>query len=287
MIKIDLKYIDNCGKGLVILSSWEASIYCLFKSVLNIFGEDRMKHIVLYSGGCASAYAAYLVAQKQRKEDIILLHTATYSEHKDADRFRNEVAKYLGLKVENIADGRNIWKLIDDNQCLPSQFIPFCTRILKQEQSEKFYKTLKEDYILYFGYGTEEWGRIQKQYARFELIGRKTRYPIFEKNILNEEIKRIIKEEWKIKLPQPYKHLKHNNCIPCFKAGMREWRNYWLYYNKEFEKAKEYEEKIGHTVFKNISLKKLEEKWQNEKEWKEMQISMFEVMDNIPCTCAI
>lgn len=140
-----------------------------------------MKHIVLFSGGAASSYVAYLVAQEQRKEDIILLHTATYSEHKDADRFRNEVAEYLDLKIKNVADGRNIWELIDDNQCLPSQFIPFCTRILKQEQSEKFYKTLNEDYILYFGYGVEEWRRVQKQTVRFESIGRKSRYPVFEK----------------------------------------------------------------------------------------------------------
>ena len=32
-----------------------------------------MKHIVQYSGGAGSAMAAYLVAQQQPKEDIILL----------------------------------------------------------------------------------------------------------------------------------------------------------------------------------------------------------------------
>lgn len=32
-----------------------------------------MKHIVQYSGGAGSAMAAYLVAQKVPKEDIILL----------------------------------------------------------------------------------------------------------------------------------------------------------------------------------------------------------------------
>ncbi len=246
-----------------------------------------MKHIVLFSGGCASAYVAYLVAQQQKKNDIILLHTPTFSEHLDADRFRCQVARYLKLPITIWGDGRNIWELIKDNNCLPSQFIPFCTRQLKQEMAEEYYKTLDEDYILYFGYGIEEWRRVQKQTARFMQIGRTAKYPVFEYKISNDEVKRIIQEEWKIKLPEPYKYLKHNNCIPCFKAGIKEWRNYWLYYNKEFEKAKEYEEKIGHTVFKNISLKELEDKWKNEKEWEEMQVNMFEMMDNIPCTCAI
>jgi len=71
-----------------------------------------MKHIVLYSGGCASAYVAYLVSQQQNKKDIILLHTPTFSEHKDADRFRHQVARYLKLPITTWGDGRDIWELI-------------------------------------------------------------------------------------------------------------------------------------------------------------------------------
>ena len=246
-----------------------------------------MKHIVLYSGGCASAYVAYLVSQEQNKKDVILLYTPTFSEHKDADRFRCQIAKFLKLPVTVWGDGRDIWGLIEDNKCLPSQFIPFCTRVLKQEQSEEYYKTLDEEYILYFGYGMEEWRRVQKQTARFESMGRKSRYPLFEKKISNDEVKRIIRDEWKIKLPEPYKYLKHNNCIPCFKAGMKEWRNYWLYYPEAFQKGIEYENKLGYTVFKGISLTELSEKWKDEEEWKKMQISFFDLQDNIPCTCSI
>lgn len=48
-----------------------------------------MKHIVLFSGGLSSAYVAYLVLQEQKKEDVVLLHTPTYSENHDADTFRH------------------------------------------------------------------------------------------------------------------------------------------------------------------------------------------------------
>lgn len=243
-----------------------------------------MKHIVLFSGGAASSYVAYLVAQEQQNKNVILLHTPTFSEHEDTDRFRCQVARYLKLPITTWGDGRDIWQIIEDNNCIPSQFIPFCTQQLKLKMAEQYYKTLDEDFILYYGYGIDEWRRIQKQYARFELIGRKARYPLFEQKITSEQIKKAITEEWKIKLPEPYKYLKHNNCIPCFKAGLYEWKNYWLYYPEQFQKAIDVEEKIGHTVFKGISLKELAEKWKHNKKFDDSQISLF---DSMPCECVI
>ena len=115
-----------------------------------------MKHIVLFSGGAGSSYTAYLVTKEQKKEDIILLHTPTYSEHNEADRFRNDVSNFLGIEITKEADGRNIWQLIDDRKALPSYFMPFCTQQLKMKQTEKFLKKMNEDYILYIGYGIEE-----------------------------------------------------------------------------------------------------------------------------------
>ena len=91
-----------------------------------------MKHICLFSGGAGSAYMSWLVA-KEYPNDTILLFNQTKSEHPDADRFRKQIANYIGLPITEISDGRDLWELIDDNKCLPSSFIPFCSRILKQE----------------------------------------------------------------------------------------------------------------------------------------------------------
>lgn len=251
-------------------------------------GFEEMKHIVLFSGGAASSYCAYLVLQKEKKEDVILLHTPTHSEHETADIFRTEVANYLKHPITIQDYGMDLWQLIEHKKHIPSQFMPFCTQVLKMQQTEKFIKTLNgEDFIQYIGYSVGEWRRVQKTFARNEATGRKVSFPVFDSGINDVEIKRIITEEWKIELPEPYKHLKHNNCIPCFKAGMKEWRNYWLYYPDKFQKAVEYEKKIGYTVFKNLSLPELVKKWEDEREWEKMQVSMFEMMDNIPCTCAI
>jgi len=244
-----------------------------------------MKHVVLFSGGLSSAYVAYLVLQEQPKQDVILLHTPTYSENHDADTFRHRVARYLGLPITEWGDGRNLWELIEDNNCIPGQFIPFCTKQLKQQMKEQFYKYLDsigEDYIEYVGFGAEEWRRVQKAQARAEKIGRQVNFPIFDRKIPSSEIRRIITEEWRIPLPKAYEDLNHNNCIPCFKAGKDAWRVYWSKYPEQFSKAMEYEEKIGHTVFKDKSLKELAQIWEADKQWQSCQLTLKDV---IPCDC--
>lgn len=244
-----------------------------------------MKHVVLFSGGLSSAYVAYLVLQEQDKKDVVLLHTPTYSENHDADTFRHEVARYLGMPITEWGLGLDIWELIEKNNCIPGQFIPFCTQQLKQKMKEEYYKHLKEigeDFIEYVGFGIEEWKRVQKATARNAQMGREVRFPIFDNRIPGEEIKRVISEEWGIKLPSAYEHLNHNNCIPCFKAGQKYWKVYYKHYPEAFMKAIEYEDKIGYTVFKGKTLRELKDKWDIEQEEKDIQVGLDEL---IPCEC--
>jgi hypothetical protein len=242
-----------------------------------------MKHIVLYSGGANSAYTAYLV-NKEHHADTILLHTPTYSEHPDADRFRKQFADYLDLPITVQADGRNIWQLMDDEHCLPSERIPFCSRILKTEQSMKFYKTMTDDFVVYFGYGGKEWRRAQRSIARLEHEGIKSEYPLIKAEIIDNQIKGFIRNDLRICLPEPYLYLSHNNCLPCFKGGKKHFYNIWKYYPEYYEKAEKAEKaeyNIGHSVFKNISLAELLQQWQS-------QIPMFKDEEDLrPCMCAI
>lgn len=204
------------------------------------------------------------------------------AEHPDADRFREQVSNYIGVPITEVSDGRTLWEVIEDNDCLPSNFIPFCTRILKLEPADKFLST-QGAFILYNGLGMEEWGRVQKSMARAEQAGRKLVCPLFARRIANTEVKRIIRDEWKICLPQPYLYLEHNNCIPCFKAGKKQWHKVWKHYPEAFRKAREMEEKIGHTVFKDISLEELSKAWEQTKG----QVEFGFADDAVPCICAI
>jgi len=244
------------------------------------------KQIVMFSGGASSSYLAKLVIDEYGKENTILLHTPTGAESPDADRFRKQVAEYLGMKITEQSLGKDLWTLIDDNNCLPSFFIPFCTTELKIKQSRKFYKSLKKqgiEFVAHFGYGAKEWSRVQKQNTRFEIEGIKSKYLIHERQISDDFIKNIIRKEWKICLPETYRFLQHNNCIPCFKGGKGHFIAVAKYYPEQFIRAMELEEKIGHTVFKDCTLRSI---WEGVQEGK-LQESLFDDDYGIPCMCAI
>ena len=243
-----------------------------------------MKHIVQFSGGAASAWVAKWVVDRFGKEDTILLFHDTKSEDTDTYRFRRQVSDLIGVPITDVSDGRDLWQVIDDNHALPSSFMPFCTRILKLEQAEKWYKKMEADgvdMIHYNGLGIEEYRRVQKAAARAVVSGRTLVMPIVNENVSDVEIKREIVEEWGICLPRAYQTLKHNNCIPCFKAGQGHFRAVLRNYPNEFAKAVEYEEKIGHTVFMDISLKDLAKRWEIQTDF------LDDVGNNIPCMCAI
>ncbi len=244
-----------------------------------------MKHIVLFSGGAASSYAAYLVKQEVDISDIVLLHTPTLSECEDSEKFRLKVSRYLKIPITVWGRGEDIWDCIDRNSAIPGQFMPFCTQQLKQQMKEEYYKYLKsigEDFTEYVGFGIDEWQRMQKASARAESKGRKVRFPLIEHKMKSEDVKRIISEDWGIELPSAYKTLKHNNCIPCFKGGKGYFYDVYKNYPEAFQKAKEKEKEVGYTIFKDISLEELERQFANDKQWEEMQMTL---KDFIPCDC--
>lgn len=140
--------------------------------------KRRIKHIVQFSGGAASAYVAWLVAQEFGKENTILLFHDTKAEHPDAERFRKQVSEFIGVPIIEVSDGRDLWEVIKDRHCLPSFHIPFCTDDLKMKPAETFYKELDKQgikYILYNGLGVEEISRVQRSIVRGEVVGRTVR----------------------------------------------------------------------------------------------------------------
>ena len=128
-----------------------------------------MKHVVLYSGGASSAYMAYLVLQEQKKEEVVLLHTPTFTEGHDADTFRCRVARRLGVPITEWGDGRDLDELLEEQKAIPGQFLPFCIVELKQKMREEYFKYLKsqnQDFIEYVGLGLEEGKRVRNALAR-------------------------------------------------------------------------------------------------------------------------
>jgi len=241
-----------------------------------------MKHIVQYSGGAGSAMAAYLVAQKIPKEDIILLfHDVRGGHDDDMYRFNADVSAFLGLPITEYSSKKTMWDLVKGHNSLPSTWMPFCTEELKLDMGDRFYSELPyfvyhQDnpnaeelalypdvpFILYTGYCFGEEKRVDKK----NTITKTTKYPVYDAGLTSTDCKRIISEEWGIELPRAYQWFEHNNCIPCWKSGSKDyWHKVWEHYPERYQMAIEMEKFTGHTHFKKISLTALAEQWEAEK----------------------
>lgn len=243
------------------------------------------KHIVMFSGGAASSVVAKMIADKY-PDDTILLHTPTGAEHPDADRFREQVARFIGLPITIEKAKKTLWDYAESYQQIPNDSLPWCTRQMKLVPQDRFLKRLEKqgiEFIQYLGLGVDEWGRVQKVWARNEAKGRKVAFPLMDARLNGNDCKRIVREEWGICLPQPYIYLSHNNCIPCYKGGQAHWHKVWQYYPEQFERAATAERRCSNTVFNGISLDGLAEKWASEPE----QIDLFGDQEGIPCMCAL
>jgi hypothetical protein len=242
-----------------------------------------MKHIVMFSGGAASSVVAEMVA-KRYPGDTILLHTPTGAEHPDADRFRAQVAEYIGLPITIEAAKKTLWEMVESNKQIPNDSLPYCTDRLKLKPQERFLKRLEmsnKEFTIYVGFGADEWKRMQNSWAWNESKGRKVVFPLLDARLTGDGCKRIIREEWKICLPEPYLYLSHNNCIPCYKGGRGHWYKVWKHYPEQFWRAARAEDRASNTVFDGVTLYELAAKWEKEPE----QTELF--ADNIPCMCAI
>lgn len=204
------------------------------------------KHVIFYSGGIGSYFAAKRVVEKEGKENVILLFTDTKMEDEDLYRFIDETSKRLGARLVKLADGRTPWDIAKDVRFLPNSRIAQCSHLLKQKMANTWIKDnfKPEECILYLGIDwTEEHRRSApvKNYLPYEV-----RFPMCEEPYLTKpQMLDILEKEDYIRRPRLYaKGFAHNNCGGfCFRAGIGHFKNlleknrklYLFHENKEQE----------------------------------------------------
>jgi hypothetical protein len=247
-----------------------------------------MRHIVAFSGGAASAVVASIVAKEHPGETVLLYHS-TKTEPADNDRFRAEVADYIGRPITEDSDGRDIWGVFDAEQYINGQFIP-CSRILKQQRSLAFCLKQRLPVKLYFGFTREEGDRAQRVYARYLKYRIEARFPLILKGIGKQECLDRVVNCWGVRLPEMYAWAEHANCIPCVKGGMAYWGIIAMKYPEIFLKASQYEDKFGHHILQNGVLEELKthcielgRRYLAAKDGRERQGSLF----TLPCECGV
>ena len=168
-----------------------------------------MKHIVQFSGGAGSAMAAYLVAQKVPKEDIVLLfHDVRGGHDEDMYRFNADVSEFLGIPITEYSSTKTMWDIVKSHNVTPSLWMPFCTHELKLEMGDRFCEQLPYfayhqdnpgadelalypyvEFILYTGFCLGEGKRLEKA-EKFKKV-----HPVFDAGLNSDDCKRVISEE--------------------------------------------------------------------------------------------
>jgi len=99
-----------------------------------------MSVIVTVSGGKASAWCAYWALNHYKKSEVVLYFNDTRWEHPDLYRFLYDLSNHLNHPIVWDSDGRSPEQLFYDNNALANNRMPFCSRILKAQRLQRYYK---------------------------------------------------------------------------------------------------------------------------------------------------
>ena len=225
-------------------------------------------NIATLSGGIMSFYTAYLSIIKYGKENVLLYFNDTKWEHKDLYRFLDDIKNYLDKDIFFDSDGRTPEQVFFDERFLGCNRVPLCSRVLKAERLQKFYK---DGDNLIFGIGIEESHRKQRIIASYQVVYAKTgkfctvEFPLIENAIPKYEIDKWFSQTG-IKRPELYTlGFEHNNCSGgCVRQGKRQWKKLLAtlpdVYDERENLEQKFRDKFGKgSYLKDMTLKELRE----------------------------
>ena len=228
-----------------------------------------MKHVVLFSGGHASALTAIEAVRKYGKESVILLNHDISSkvEHEDIKRFKKEVADYLGIPI-TYASAEGFDELTPLSVCRKmgtftgggARNKTICTYYLKTKPFAKWLEDnypvakgdVRDDVEFLYGFHRDETARIQRRTGIMLAMGYRTDYPLIWQNRTIEAV-----EEIGISRPRTYNVFKHANCTGCLKAGKGSWYATYCLRRDIFNEAVEVEKEIGFSIFPDMFLEEM------------------------------
>lgn len=181
-----------------------------------------MKHVVNYSGGACSFWAAHRVIEKHGTKDVTLLFADTLIEDEDLYAFNEWTAKTLGVPITRVCHGQTPWELFRDRGCVGNSLHPICSVYLKRKPLDLWRKQncIEMDTVLYLGFEATEFNRVES--IRRELPDWKIEAPMCEPPLWDKC--KIIDECSKLGFPKQKLYelgFPHNNCGGrCVRAGI-------------------------------------------------------------------
>ncbi len=172
-------------------------------------------HVVSFSGGVCSFWAAARVVEREGADNVTLLFADTNME------FNREASEFLGVPITRIADGRTPWQLFSDECMMGNSRVDLCSRVLKRELLDQWHREhcMELSTTLYVGLDWTEEHRLHRLRERkqgWRIEAPMCAAPLWDKCRMITELRAIgIAEPRLYKLGFP-----HNNCGGfCVKAG--------------------------------------------------------------------
>lgn len=181
-----------------------------------------MKHIVNFSGGLCSFWAAWRVVQQHGPKDVTLLFADTLIEDADLYQFNIKASEILSVPITRISEGLEPWDLFEQQGMIGNSKYPICSVYLKREPLDAFRRAnfLEMDTCLYLGFDWTEAHRLndlRQSKPTWRIEAPMTEEPIWDKC-------RMQSEADKIGLPRCRLYelgFPHNNCGGfCVRAGI-------------------------------------------------------------------
>lgn len=210
-------------------------------------------NVVSYSGGLGSFMAAYLV----RKQPMRLVFCDTKTEDEDLYRFIQETSDFIGVKLETISDGRNIWELFEDRNYHSNSRVDHCSHYLKRKIFRDYMEETanKNSDTIVFGIDHKEAHRMEKINQNWHPW--KTLAPLVDKHVTREDILDVL-DRAGIEPPRLYEMgFPHNNCGGfCVKTGQKQMKLLLEKFPERYMWHEEQQEKLFARIGKHGFIRK-------------------------------
>lgn len=198
--------------------------------------SEDVLHVVNFSGGLCSFWAAMRVKERHGSKDLVLLFADTLIEDSELYEFNERASAILECPITRLCDGRTPWQLFREEGLIGNSRFPICSVILKREPLDdwaetncrtlteccqlRFWDDGKRPGVFYLGFDWTEENRLndirhEKPQWRWEAPMQE--YPIWDKCRMEKEAEAI-----GLKIPILYRlGFPHNNCGGrCVRAGI-------------------------------------------------------------------
>ena len=243
---------------------------------------DATRVVVGFSGGVSSAWCAGWALRNFPKEQVVFLSHDTKEEHPDTYRFNREMAAALAHPVTDQSDGRSVTEVFRDEDAIANNRMAFCSRILKTEQRDIYFKKLRAEGVTkilnVLGFSALEEKRVQRAWARGQQDGYECRFPMVEEKVTKQQA-----ADWclalGVKPSAMYLWSEHANCVGCVRGGKAYWLAVAENAPEVFAQRVALEKEFGHTVLKDTTLEDLV------KTGLKRAVKQRESIDIGPCEC--